>query len=114
MSDTKNHVVTKVVRNGKVAVLYSPDYGAGWSTWTSEHAEFALFDSGLVWLAESKATQKDVDKYIKEALGDAYFFTGGWRDIEIEWIPVGTMFKVDEYDGNESIHTLGSISFHVA
>lgn len=23
----------KVIRDGKVAVLYSPGYGAGWSTW---------------------------------------------------------------------------------
>ena len=25
--------MTKCIRDGKVAILYSPGYGAGWSTW---------------------------------------------------------------------------------
>ena len=25
----------KLERNGKIAILYSPEYGAGWSTWNN-------------------------------------------------------------------------------
>jgi len=28
--------MTKYIRDGKVAVLYSPGFGAGWSTWNDD------------------------------------------------------------------------------
>ena len=31
----------------EVAVLYSPGFGAGWSTWNREHPDM-LFDAGMV------------------------------------------------------------------
>ena len=35
---------------------------------------------------------------------DYYFpFMGGFADIELEWVPYGTMWRIDEYDGAESI-----------
>lgn len=30
----------KVVRKGKVAVAYSPQFGAGWTTWNKELSPF--------------------------------------------------------------------------
>ena len=31
--------MNKVIRDGKVAVLYSPGYGAGWYSWNWNHPE---------------------------------------------------------------------------
>ena len=42
--------MNKVIENGFVAVLYSPGYGAGWSTWNYEDGlnETLLFHPALV------------------------------------------------------------------
>lgn len=96
----------KVVKDGKVAVLISPGYGAGWSTWVdTEHKEIALFHPDLVKAAldEVEDVQPMVDKIFGE---DSYFYTGGWRDIEVEWLDEGTSFYVEEYDGSESLKTV--------
>jgi hypothetical protein len=34
---------------------------------------------------------------------DPEVFKGGMMDLEIQWIPVGTEFRISEYDGAESI-----------
>ena len=39
--------VNKLIRDGKVAVLYSPNYGAGWFTWNDKYLEI-LFDPEIV------------------------------------------------------------------
>lgn len=97
---------TKEIRDGKVAVLYSPGYGAGWSTWNSgrgiglEH--FLLFDPTLVHMVEND--QRDlIPAYVESVYPDSYFYGGGAEDLSIQWIPEGCMFKVTEYDGSESI-----------
>jgi len=43
--------MNKLVRDGKVAVLYSPDYGSGWYTWNPNNPEL-LFDPAIVQLVE--------------------------------------------------------------
>lgn len=30
-------------------------------------------------------------------------FLGGLKDLRVRWLPVGTQFRVTEYDGNEDI-----------
>ena len=37
----------KLVRDGMVAVLYSPGFGAGWYTWNQECTEL-MFDPAIV------------------------------------------------------------------
>ena len=38
----------KIEKNGKVAVLYSSGYGAGWSTWNEGHREALCMDARIV------------------------------------------------------------------
>jgi hypothetical protein len=89
----------KVIKDGLVAVLYSPDYGAGWYTWNREYPEM-IFDPTLVMFVESGELDK-VEAYATLKWPEAYI--GGLRDLKVEWIPEGTAFKINEYDGNESI-----------
>ncbi len=92
----------KLIRDGKVAVLVSPGFGAGWSTWIGKDAEFATFDKGLVELVERKASSDEAEAYLEfRGIKDAYM--GGWSDVEVDWLPVGTSFYIHEYDGSESI-----------
>ena len=93
----------KVERNGMIAVLVSPGFGAGWSTWAGEElTNFAAMDSGLVAMAERDAPVSEVEEYIKKKTGDEYFYTGGWP-VAVEWIPTGSAFRIDEYDGSETL-----------
>lgn len=101
----------KVVRDGKVAVLYSPGFGAGWYSWNSKHPE-CLFAPTIVALVE--AGRHDAIDEIAKTLFDDYFYTGGSMDLEIEWLPIGTAFEIHEYDGSESIRTMDSPGWHIA
>lgn len=92
----------KVIRNGKVAVLVSPGFGAGWYTWNTEHPE-CLFDPEIVEAVLAKKSTYDI-----VALAEAKwntFYAGGADNLTVEWLPIGTRFQIDEYDGSESLYT---------
>jgi hypothetical protein len=96
----------KLIQDGNVAILYSPGYGAGWSSWAHnpEVAEFLLFDRRLIEAAKAEATQEEVSEFLANIFGpDQYIYTGGWEKIKTTWVPVGTKFRIAEYDGSESI-----------
>ena len=98
----------KVIRDGKVAVLYSPEYGAGWYTW-NEYNEELLFNPKVVEMVEQGKVNQINEDWVKENLGIDNVYCGGAKSLHIEWIPQGTAFIIDEYDGNESIELLDDI-----
>lgn len=102
------------------AVLVSRGYGAGWSSWSEKEL---AYDKRVVefWLAhkDDKDFMDTVNMYsdkgsmayceashfFKDVIGlDACPYMGGFRNIEIEWIPRGVPWRMDEYDGAEYIH----------
>ena len=95
-------MVTKVIRDGKVAVLYSPCFGAGWSTWNPQFPDL-LFDSIIVdfVLNRSDNWQQGIEAYCSIAYTGLY--DAGIYDLEVTWIPLGSQFLVEEYDGSESV-----------
>ena len=110
--------VEKVIRDGMVAVLRSPGYGAGWSTWQHEDEirEFVMFDRRLVEAAERGALHDEVEEMLEELFfgSGMYISTSGWSDIEINWLPVGTRFEITEYDGAEGIRVFDESEYYVA
>jgi hypothetical protein len=98
--------INKYERDGEIAVLYSPGFGAGWTSWgfgNNEFRDFLLFDKTLVEMAMSESDTEDVEAYINSQFPEEYLYMGGWRDITVAWVPKGTLFKINEYDGSESI-----------
>jgi hypothetical protein len=91
--------IKKLIDNGKVAVLYSPGFGAGWSTWNQEVPEI-LFDPAIVDFVE-KDQWDELATYV--TLKYPGIYDGGIRDLAVAWLPVGTEFRIHEYDGSESI-----------
>lgn len=89
----------KLNENGNVAVLYSPGFGAGWYTWNQESPEI-IFDPSIVKFVE-KEKWKELKVYVELKYPSIY--TGGLEDLRVAWIPEGTLFKINEYDGSESI-----------
>lgn len=107
----REFVPEKLVRDGKVAVLISGGFGAGWSTWaSSDNAEFLLFHKGLVEMAEREATVEEVADYLEKG-GMDYTYMGGWEDVYVVWLPAGTRFTVEEYDGSEHLRTIEDLEY---
>jgi len=99
----------KVIREGKVGVLVSPRFGAGFSTWG--YPTEAIFDPTLIELVENEKWQEAID-YCESTWSDVY--SGGVQDLKVEWIPEGTKFKIAEYDGSETIWFLDDINWITA
>ena len=92
--------MNKLIRDNKVAVLYSPDFGAGWFTWNYQYPEI-LFDPFIVQMVEDNTDSKTIELYCEEKYPKGFF--GGAEDLIIKWVDIGRQFRIDEYDGNESI-----------
>ena len=103
-------MIAKYVKDGQVAVLYSPGYGAGWFTWNTDTPEI-LFDPAIVELVEQEKWE-ELQSYV--VLKYPNIYSGGLRDLRIRWIPVGTQFHVNEYDGSETIETRDSVDWITA
>lgn len=102
----------KVIRDGKVAVLYSPGFGAGWSTWSrGEYDNKVLFDPMIVQCVEAGDFDK-LTTYMTLWYPDMYL--GGMDSLEIAWLPEGALFRITEYDGSESIEVKEDMDWMVA
>lgn len=97
----------KVIRYGKVAVLVSHGFGAGWYSWHSKKE--LLFHPILVEMVEQGKRGDITEVLCKNLLGlndDEYICTLGTDGLNIHWIDEGTAFQIDEYDGAESLTIL--------
>ena len=99
-------MMEKIVRDGKVAVAVSYGYGAGWSTWAGVNPMDARFNQLFLDGKHDKAAA------LCKELGLGY--AGGARDVEIVWVPVGTEFRITEYDGSEGIEYKDDIAWEKA
>jgi len=110
-------MMDRLIRDGEVAVLYSPGYGAGWSTWCHENEQIRLgmlFDPQIADLvdrggpdwrekAEAVACIKYPDTHLR-----------GLAELQVKWLPVGTQFRVLEYDGFEQVEIESEIEWITA
>jgi hypothetical protein len=90
----------KVIKEGKVAVLISHGFGAGWYTWNSNHKQL-LFHHKIVEITE---------EWVLENLSIPNIYCGGAEDLTIHWLPEGTAFSVEEYDGAESLRLIEDLA----
>ena len=99
----------KVIKDGKVGVLVSPGFGAGFLTWGAPIE--AIFNPTLIGLVENEKWQEAID-FVEETWDSIY--TGGVEDLVVAWIPEGTKFQITEYDGSESIELLEDVNWITA
>ena len=105
-----------------VGVVISSGFGAGWSTWGGTHPcdkkfiEYLLnngiikkYNDDLIW--EVKIKQSAVEAFFPN---DARPYCGGADGLEIHWVKEGTVIRITEYDGNESIEYLSEAGFFEA
>lgn len=93
----------KVVQDGKVAVLVSRGWGAGWYSWHG--IEELLYDPYIVniLLTEPGEVQEKIAVYCEQKYPDAPTGFAGVDGLSVVWINQGTEFLIDEYDGAETI-----------
>lgn len=95
---------------GEVAVLVSYGFGAGWSTWGAEKDGLFTPEVVLALINGEDLTKEFLDSvYGKDA-----FYYGGADELVVEWIKEGTLFRVTEYDGNESLEIRDDLDWNVA
>lgn len=110
---------------GDVAVLISPGYGAGWSTWADKYQqERMLFDPELVsivlrWqrpLKDWEETRRisELKQYVEGNPNYEGVYLGGLGDLYVEWLKPGQKFIVHEYDGSESLFLLDEVEHFTA
>ena len=100
----------KYIKDGQVAILVSPGWGAGWSTW--EKKELA-YDKRVVEKFLQDVSEKEMQKYLN-SIGYKDVYMGGYSQLEIKWLPVGTMYRITENDGWESIEKRADIDWQRA
>lgn len=100
----------KLVRDGKVGVIISPGFGAGWYSWNSGCGPAFCMDDRLVKLVlEGKHRQA---KELAEQLWPNCYT--GSDQLEVAWVPQGEQFEICEYDGNESLNIISQNNYLVA
>lgn len=82
---------------GEVGVIVSPGYGAGFSTWANDKK--ICFDKEFIELI-LKNDEEGLVRLKEEKYPDDYF---EYRDLKVEFVPRGTRFRIEEYDGAESL-----------
>lgn len=110
----------------KFGVLVSYEFGAGFSTWNVHEL---AYDRRVIefWLAhqDDERWMREVERYRPESpehkeayeffvneLGfDKCPYMGGFADCVLEWVPVGARFRINEYDGAESLEIENEMSW---
>lgn len=116
--------VDYIVKNGKlyndkteVAVVYSPGYGGDYSAYKSIDPTDAR--AAVVVLVKATGTIVGLIKDEPEAgiqFKPGKFSTYGnyFWDIAISWLPSGSLYRITEYDGFESVETPADNTWRIA
>ena len=102
--------MNKLIKDGKVAVLYSPGYGAGWYTWGDEPE--MIFDMTIASMVLNGNTADEIKAVAQLKWPDA--FLGGADDLTVMWIDQGSLFRITEYDGDETVEVRDKLDWMIA
>ena len=111
------------------AVLISPGFGAGWSTWEGselawrrEIVEFFLaHKDNEQWMNtvdryncdawEQSMANREAEEFFKSIGYDECPYLGGFNQIKLVWVPLGAAWRIKEYDGNETLIFLNNENY---
>ncbi len=114
--DTNMEKLTRTAYNSdgtsyqEVAIIISQGYGSGFSTWSSggnmerekslaEPVAFNCPNAFYENLSDINGKSFEDNKAIID-----------FKDLIIEWIPEGSAYSIDEYDGMETLVTINSLT----
>jgi len=97
----------KVIKDGKVAVVHSADYGNSLYSRFPDRQEL-LFSPELVQLIEAGGSDAVTPDFIKSTFGidvSGNAWGGFHVKLQVSYLPAGTKFQVVDEDGKEKIIT---------
>lgn len=100
----------RYIVDGKVAVLICYGYGAGWSSW----GDLDPFDPVLAEMLHKNCSREALEQEAKKRYPDECLTVWNIKFLNIEWVPVGTRFRIHEYDGFESLVVFDLEKYHEA
>lgn len=100
--------MNKIEKDGKVAVLVSPGFGAGFVTWNSD---ITPFEPKIVEMVLAGKQDEITPEWCKENLGKD-LYCGGAKDLEVQWVKSGLKFSYEEYDGSERLHIEDELQYN--
>ena len=101
----------KFIRDGKVGVVISLGYGAGWSTCNYNFKDELCMDCNIVEAVLNDDLEK-VKDYVEKTYPDAD--TDGYNQLSVEWIPEGVTFQINDDCGSETLSIIDPRSCMVA
>lgn len=119
-------------KKGYTPVIYSPSYGAGFTTWNTQlkpHDEImirAIIEEGIITEVyddggydddiEVKIDKQSLAKIIEKLGYSTEHLYLGCCDNEfmIEFVKKGDLFRINEYDGSESIEVFNTDDYFTA
>ncbi len=107
----------KYTKDGKTAVLYSPGFGSGWSTWNREPIASHMAMDRLVVEAFLTGDSSQIEKVVNEIAakyGCEYVCLLSSNELEICWVDSGEVFIIDEYDGFERVESASKQNYYEA
>ena len=94
-------------------ILYSPGYGAGWTTWNynDDVRRYMLTYQPIIDVLErgesvSEALLEQLQRECKEKFGEEYVCVLGADDLKVK--TVQGRVRIHEYDGSESVEEEGA------
>ena len=96
-------------KDGKTAVLVSPGFGAGFSTWNKPEmaVDFDLVEAFL------SGDMNRFEYIVVEKYGENMYL-GGMDNLEVQWVDEGKKFRIEEYDGSESLEVFDETNWFIA
>lgn len=88
--------MNKLIKDGQVAVLVSRGYGGGWGS-----EGLNVFEPEIVEAILDGKSYRDIEAIAEDIYPNQYL--GGLDSLEVQWVPVGTRFRIEEYDGAETL-----------
>lgn len=110
VTDSEGHTYElrgdRIVRDGThAAVLLSGGFGAGYSSWNEDASPFEPAVVAAVLAGRNDLLTAGSLREHLGITGSDDVIEHGARDLSVEWVRLGTRFKIEEYDGSEYLIT---------
>lgn len=106
-----NYIPRLYDEDGNLLVLVSHGYGAGFSTWICDEV---CYDARIVGAFIDNKGADYVAELIKSLGYDSYPCMNGYSSCSICKVPKGSMFRIKEYDGAESLEIFSNTNYILA
>jgi hypothetical protein len=95
--------------NGKIGILVSYGYGTGWSSMGDPKS---CMDRELVEAFINKASEREISAIASKNWPEQCQY--GLHECEVEWLEAGTPFRINEYDGFETLEVGDAMRIMIA